>query len=285
METALAYVWNYAWNFKSLLLVILIFVPLEWLFALHREQRLFRRLWQLDALYVLINPALIGFFMNGLLFVAVLLVSQVIPSPLQAWMGAQPWWLQFPILLLAADLGFYGMHRLFHAVPVLWRFHAVHHSIEELDWLAGHRVHPMDQILTKGASLVPVFALGFSEGAIAAFFVMYFWQSLLIHSNVKLEFGPLGRILATPRFHHWHHANQAEAFDRNFAGQLPFIDWIFGTLYMPEREMPRRYGTDVPVPPGFLAQMIFPMTKPEAPAPYGGQPQDGGEKSGNPATE
>ena len=65
---------------------------------------------------------------------------------------------------ILADLGFYTVHRLFHKIPWLWKFHAVHHSIEEMDWLAADRVHPIDQIFTKGASLLPVFALGFAAG-------------------------------------------------------------------------------------------------------------------------
>jgi sterol desaturase/sphingolipid hydroxylase (fatty acid hydroxylase superfamily) len=174
-------------------------------------------------------------------------------------------WLQFIEVLLLADLGFYLAHRTFHAVPLLWRIHSVHHSIEEMDWVAGHRVHPIDQILTKSVSLLPVFALGFHPGAIAAFTLLYHWQSMLIHSNVRIDFGPLRWVLASPHFHHWHHANEPEAFDRNFAGQLPLWDLVFGTFHLPKGRMPQRYGLDAPVPDTYVGQLAYPfMGEPKA---------------------
>ena len=254
---------------ETLLLIVMVFVPLERMFALHRDQGLFRKLWQLDTIYLLLNPVLVGLGINGLLFGALLLTTTLIPAQLQSWVGAQPWWIQFPVLLVLSDLGFYGVHRLFHSVPWLWKFHAVHHSIEELDWLAAHRVHPIDQILTKGASLLPVFALGFSAAPIAAYVVLYQWQSLFIHSNVKIELGPLARVFASPRFHHWHHANQPDAYNRNYAGQLSILDRLFGTMYMPASDMPARYGSDTIVPPHYGAQLLFPFRKGAAPEPAG----------------
>ncbi|MGH6854671.1 MAG: sterol desaturase family protein [Aestuariivirga sp.] len=243
----------------TLILIVLVFVPLERLFALRREQQIFRKLWQLDAIYVLFNSVLIGLGINILLFTALMLTPYLVPEEFRAWVGAQAYWVQVPVMVLLSDIGFYAVHRMFHKVPWLWKFHAVHHSIEEMDWLAAHRVHPLDQILTKGVSLLPVMALGFSAWPVAIYAVLYQWQSLLIHSNVRIDFGAIGRILATPRFHHWHHANHREAFDKNFAGQLSFLDALFGTLHMPKVEMPRRYGTDVPVPKHYGGQLAFPF--------------------------
>ncbi len=243
----------------KLLLIVIIFVPLERLFALRREQKILRALWQLDTIYLLLNPILVGLGINAVLVGALFLASWMVPSPLQSWVESQPFWIQFPVLLLLADLGFYGAHRMFHKIPWLWKFHAVHHSIEEMDWLAAHRVHPLDQVLTKGVSLLPIVALGFSAGPIAAYVFLYQWQSLLIHSNVKLNFGPIGRIFATPHFHHWHHANHPQAYDKNFAGQLSFLDALFGTMHLPEASMPRRYGTNEPVPKTIGGQMMFPF--------------------------
>ena len=243
----------------SILLAMLVFVPLERLFALRRNQRILRKLWQLDTLYMLFNAVFVGLGIDALLFAALLFTSTLAPAEFRAWVGGRPWFVQLPVLIILSDLGFYTMHRLFHKIPWLWKFHAVHHSIEELDWLAAHRVHPLDQIMTKGVSLLPVFALGFSAWPIAAYTFLYHWQSLLIHSNVRINFGPLGRIFATPRFHHWHHANHREAYDKNFAGQLSFLDAVFGTMHMPAMEMPRRYGTHEPVPLDYGAQLAFPF--------------------------
>ena len=243
----------------AIMLAVLVFVPLERLFALHREQRIFRRLWQIDALHMLMNAVFVGFGINLLLFGALLLTPHLVPESLRLWVGAQPLWAQLPVMILLSDLGFYAVHRMFHKIPWLWKFHAIHHSIEELDWLAAHRVHPLDQIMTRGISLLPIAALGFSASSVAIYAVLYHWQSLLIHSNVRIGFGPLGRIIATPRFHHWHHAKHPQAFDKNFAGQLSFLDAIFGTMHMPVAEMPRRYGTNEPVPSNYGGQLAFPF--------------------------
>ena len=102
------------------------------------------------------------------------------------------------------------------------------------------------------------------------FSVIYHWQSLLLHSNVRIAFGPLRWIIASPRFHHWHHANQPEAIDKNFAGQLPVLDLVFGTVHFPRAGFPERYGTDAPVPKTYLGQLAYPFWKP-APAPSDAQ--------------
>lgn len=97
---------------------------------------------------------------------AMLLAQRFVPEALTAAVQSQPVWLQAIEALLIADIGFYLAHRAFHAVPFLWRLHAIHHSIEEMDRLAAHRVQPVDQILTKSASFLPLFALGFSAEAV-----------------------------------------------------------------------------------------------------------------------
>jgi sterol desaturase/sphingolipid hydroxylase (fatty acid hydroxylase superfamily) len=88
---------------------------------------------------------------------------------------------------------------------------------------------------------------------------LYYWQSVLIHSNVRLRFGPLRFLLASPEFHHWHHSNDREARDKNFAGQLPFLDALFGSLHMPRGQMPRTYGMDQPMPDRYVPQLLYPF--------------------------
>jgi len=120
--------------------------------------------------------------------------------------------------------------------------------MEELDWLAASRGHPVDQILTMGAALLPIIALGFSEWAIGVFATLHLWQSVLAHSNIRLGFGPLRFVFVSPEFHHWHHSNQHEARDRNFAAQLSFLDVLFGSSYLPRGQIPTTYGLDRPMP-------------------------------------
>src|SRR5262245_2663734 len=244
---------------KAFLITCLVFVPLERLVAMHPGQRIFRRGWRNDLIYNLLNGFLVKSGL-GLLVVGVIVASGwLVPPSLQGMVAAQPYWLQIAEIIVLADIGFYCVHRTFHAVPWLWKFHAIHHSIEELDWLAAARVHPVDQILTKGAGLAPVFALGFSEVAIGIYAVLYSWQSFLIHANVDIRFGPLRWLIASPEFHHWHHSNDSEARNKNFAGQLPVLDLLLGTLHMPRGKVPERYGIDDPVPATYASQLLYPF--------------------------
>jgi sterol desaturase/sphingolipid hydroxylase (fatty acid hydroxylase superfamily) len=239
-----------------------VFIPLERLFAERKHQKLLRDGWTNDLVYVFVNGVIvrIGLVLTVLAILA--LSALVVPASLRAGVAAQPLWLQAIEVLLLADLGFYLAHRAFHTFPALWRLHAVHHSIEEMDWLAAARVHPIDQIITKSASLLPCFALGFSEWAIAAFAIAYHWHSLLLHSNVRLGFGPLRWLIASPDFHHWHHAREREAWDRNFAGQLALWDFAFGTAHLPQGRQAQSFGVADPVPEGYAAQLLHPFRRP-----------------------
>lgn len=248
-------------DFRVVLVTALIFIPLEMLLPLRKSQKLLRAHWRNDGVYLLFNGIIIKLGLAILVAGMLAAIHAMVPGELGAVIQRQPIWLQAIEVLVVADIGFYFAHRCFHAVPFLWKFHAVHHSIEEMDWLAAHRVHPIDQIATKTVSFLPVLLLGFSGEAVAIFAMIYQWQSLIVHSNSRLGLGPLEWLLATPHFHHWHHANQPEAFDKNFAGQLPFLDKIFGTLFLPEN-MPARYGTDEPVPALYHQQLAYPLSPP-----------------------
>ena len=244
---------------KVILITGLVFVPLERLFAMHPEQKVFRRGWANDLIFLLLNGMLIKLGLLAVIVASIFAAEQIVPASFQDTVGGLPYWVQIPLVIVLSDLGIYWTHRMFHAVPWLWRFHAIHHSTEELDWLAAARVHPVDQILTKGVSLVPLVALGFSEWAIGVYALLYQWQSFLIHANVRIGFGPLRWLFASPEFHHWHHSNDREARDKNFAAQLSFLDALFGSLHLPRGQVPKAYGLDQPMPQGYVPQLIYPF--------------------------
>jgi sterol desaturase/sphingolipid hydroxylase (fatty acid hydroxylase superfamily) len=243
---------------EQYLIAALIFIQVELYFPLRRDQKVFRKQWRNDLVFLLLNGVIIQVGLLVIFAGLIAVLDAVLPHGVAAVVRSQPLWLQIPEVMLVADLGFYVAHRAFHAFPFLWKFHALHHSIEEMDWLAGYRVHPFDQIITKSASFLPLFALGFSDSAVLVYFLVFKWQSTWIHSNSNTGLGPLKWMLASPQFHHWHHANEPAAWNRNFAGQLPFLDWIGGSLYMPEA-MPAAYGTDEPVPLRYDRQMLYPF--------------------------
>jgi len=246
---------------KHFLIICLVFIPLERILPLKPNQAILRQGWSNDLKHVFLTRLMVYGGALLLISLSVAYLAELVPLRFRVGIAAQSIWLQYLEILILADIGFYWVHRAFHEVPCLWRLHTIHHSIEELDFLAAHRVHPIDQIITRSATLVPVFILGYDLEAIAVFAFTYRWHSLLLHSNVKIEFGPLQWVFASPRFHHWHHAKHHQARNRNYAAQLSILDTIFGSIYLPKNTMPTLYGIDEAVPGSYLGQMIFPFRK------------------------
>ena len=237
-----------------------VFVPLERLLPFH-AQPVLRRNWLSDlGFWVFNRPLLVvlGFLYIGAVGAG---LGVLLPSGMAGRVAALPLWASVPLALLVADLTFYGVHRAAHAIPALWQFHAVHHSIEKLDWLAGVRVHPLDQLLTTISGIALQLALGFSVQTLAITGTLYLWQSHFVHSNLRVPMGPLRWVLAGPGFHHWHHSDQPEAQNKNFSGQLPFLDRLFGTAYFPDGEFSRTYGIPDPVPVAYPSAFLYPFRR------------------------
>jgi lathosterol oxidase len=252
------------WFALNVLLLAALFVPLERLWPLRPEQSTFRRGWTTDTLYFLISHL----FVQITTFL-ILAPAQAAFTMLEglAWREAiagLPLIVQFGAVLLCADLAEYFIHRAFHTVPVLWRFHAIHHSSLDMDWLAGSRLHIVDVIVTRAIVVFPLFALGFDQRAVAAYLVFVSFHAVFIHANVRFDLEPIERWIVTPRFHHWHHAKDRAAIDKNFAVHLPWIDRWFGTAYEPAGRWPEDYGIEGdPVPPDLLPQTLWPLKKKE----------------------
>lgn len=177
-------------------------------------------------------------------------------------------WQQAVLMLVIADFIGYWMHRLFHA-HWLWPFHAVHHSSVDLDWLSSVRVHPVNDAVMRIAAAVPLLALGFAPLALASITPVLTLLAILVHANVDWDWGPFRRVIVSPRFHRWHHTDEREARDKNFAGLLPLWDILFRTYYMPCDKRPAAFGTETPVPASLPGQLIFPFRRqkpPENPA-------------------
>lgn len=171
-----------------------------------------------------------------------------------------PLWLQAIAILVVVDAVGYWLHRAFHGRR-LWSFHAVHHSSAHLDWLAAVRGHPVNDAVMKTATALPVLLLGFAPKALAGVVPILLLMAILAHANVDWDWGPLRRLIVSPRFHRWHHTAEEEGRDKNFAGIFPVWDILFGTYYMPAGRAPARFGTDTPVPTGLLAQLWFPFSR------------------------
>lgn len=242
----------------GLAVVALLFVPIERLAPLHRERRVLRHGWRTDVVHFLVDRMLLIVATVAVVLTAGIAARIVTPRALRDAIAAWPLAGRAALAFVIAEVGTYWGHRLAHEVPFLWRFHRVHHSSAQLDWLASARVHPIDQAVIRSFAIVPLFALGYQGGTLGALLMVFTLQALFIHANVRWTFGPLRYVLATPQFHHWHHANDPEHRNTNFAGELPVLDAIFGTLHVPSRAWPAAYGIDEPMPDGYLAQLASP---------------------------
>jgi sterol desaturase/sphingolipid hydroxylase (fatty acid hydroxylase superfamily) len=235
--------------------LFVLFVPLEKLFAL-RPQRVFRRGLLTDLTHLLVNN-----LFSTALGIA-LVVAALIPV---FWIrnlnlvGYLPTATAVPLAAALVVVGNYWGHRLTHTVPFLWRFHAVHHSIELMDWVAAGRLHPLDQAFTQAFTVMPLVILGYGGGTFAGVAVFVTLLAIFQHANVRLRFAGVRWVINTPEWHHWHHAVDPEARDKNFG--LPIVDRIFGTAYLPRDRRPSGFGIPDPVPQvGYLRHLAYPFT-------------------------
>jgi sterol desaturase/sphingolipid hydroxylase (fatty acid hydroxylase superfamily) len=234
--------------------LFLVFVPLEKLFAF-RPQKVFRRGIATDLTHLLVNNVFVTIGTFALVIVAALPLLWVRALDLEA---ALPPGAAIALGLAVAFLGNYVGHRLTHRVPFLWRFHAVHHSIEQMDWVASGRLHPLDAAFTQACTVLPVLLLGYHAGAFAGLTIGFTLLALFQHANVRLRFPGLRWVINTPEWHHWHHAIDPEGRDKNFG--LPVIDLLFGTAYLPKDRRPTGFGTTDPVPQdSYLGQLAYPF--------------------------
>jgi sterol desaturase/sphingolipid hydroxylase (fatty acid hydroxylase superfamily) len=240
----------------------LMFAPLERIFPHKEKQRLFRTEWREDLFYFLVSSMMV----QVITFLALSPSSYINAKfgwldGVQASVGALPWIVQFAMAMVLTDLAQYWFHRLFHTVPFLWGFHAVHHSAKAMDWLAGARMHFAEIILLRGITSLPLLTLGFAPSVMQAYVGMVYIYASLVHANVRGNFELLGKFVVTPRFHHWHHGIEPEAIDKNFAIHFPLLDRLFGTYHFPEGRWPIGYGVPEKVPEGYLAQLKYPFVR------------------------
>lgn len=239
------------------LILAAIFSPIEKALPA-KPQRFFRPDWLLDFSFFLGQYLLWG----SLVFLAIeqfgFLVDDLVPATWQEAVRSQPFWLQGLQVILLGDLLLYWGHRLQHKVPLLWRFHSVHHSIEHLDWLAAHREHPLDTIFTVALVNLPGFLLGFPLETLAGFFAFRGLWAGYIHSNTRLSPGFLRVLIGAPELHRWHHSKARHA--GNYANLCPLMDLLFRTYHHP-KSLTTEFGLDAPFPKTFLGQLAHPFLR------------------------
>lgn len=248
------------WFAINLLLTGIIFVPLEKIFG-RLNQPLFRTEWREDLFYFLFASVLV----QSLTYLS-LAPSMAILQHANHWANltevvrSQAIWLQVIEIMFLTDFVQYWFHRAFHQIPFLWGFHAVHHSAQYMDWLAGSRMHLFEIIGLRSMTIIPMYALGFNETSLHIYILLVYLNATYLHANVKFNVECLKPFIATPRFHHWHHGIEKEAIDVNFSIHFPWLDKLFGTYYMPAKQWPSGYGIGGhPVPNGYWKQFTYPF--------------------------
>ncbi len=168
-------------------------------------------------------------------------------------------WAQAAIALVVADVMLYWTHRIFH-VDRLWRYHAIHHSSEHLDWISAFRFHPVNTIFHTVFVDSVLLLSGIAPEVFIFLLPFQVFMSGLVHADVDWDFGPFKYVIASPVFHRWHHTDVDRGGSMNFAPTFPVIDLIFGTFYMPEGKLPDNFGVDDPhFPKSFEQQMLYPF--------------------------
>ena len=210
-----------------LVLLAVVFVPLERLFALH-DAKIWRRGIAIDVGYYFLSSLLPAAILSLPLAYIAIYAHQLMPAPFQLWVTALPLWAKILAGLVVGEVGFYWGHRWSHEIPFLWQFHEIHHVPEHMDFLVNTRAHPVDMVFTRLCGMVPLYILGLGgsgssagDSAVPAIVVIVgtVW-GFFIHANLSWRFGPLEWLLASPAFHHWHHV-QSGPINRNYSAMLP----------------------------------------------------------------
>jgi sterol desaturase/sphingolipid hydroxylase (fatty acid hydroxylase superfamily) len=171
---------------------------------------------------------------------------------------------QVVLCLLIWSFASYWTHRAFHRIGRLWWFHAVHHDAREMHVLKGNRIHFAEDLIRQFWMLLPLHMLGVPTMVLVWMSLWNNFEGALAHSNVDQRFPSFAHwVLPTPQNHVVHHAMARELQDSNFGGVTPLWDILFGTYRHPVANPVTAVGIEAsPVPEGFFAQLIFPLTPP-----------------------
>jgi sterol desaturase/sphingolipid hydroxylase (fatty acid hydroxylase superfamily) len=234
--------------------------PFELLFGRHR-QPVRRPGLRADVLHLMFTGLLQGVATVAGVGLVYLALNWFTIQPTQELIGAQPALVQFLLAFAVFEFFGYWYHRWSHEVPFLWRFHAVHHSSEHLDWISAGRLHPMEGFFAGLVIGPPLVLLGFGIVTVPLVSLVLTVYAVLLHANIRWRLAFLDGIIGTPEYHHWHHSNHPAAWNHNYSGFLPPLDRLFGTYYQPTHRRPETYGINEPMPDGWWAQIVHPLRR------------------------
>ncbi|MCU0327600.1 MAG: sterol desaturase family protein [Chitinophagales bacterium] len=247
----------------------ILMIVLEQLYPYQKDLKIFRRGFWLDLVwYTLIQ----SYFLQIVIFEWIIKPIRLYAFPddhglISHW----PFWAIVLFFLVTHDFYIYWFHRLQHQIAFFWRTHEAHHSVRDVDWLAGSRSHFTEILINQTIEFLPIFLL--LDAHSASYMVIIkgvidaTW-GMWIHANVDVRSGKLQYFFNGPEMHQWHHANHHEVFYKNFSTKLAIWDWLFGTGFLPGLKplsfdfiKPKIYGLPYAYPNGFFSQLIYALVR------------------------
>jgi sterol desaturase/sphingolipid hydroxylase (fatty acid hydroxylase superfamily) len=241
----------------SLLVIVVAafgYVGLERLIPYDRGQKVFRAGFWLDLLfYGFLQSWLLGIVIGAIIAKLDALTGHGRLHLVSNW----PVPLQVLFFFVTHDFYIYCFHRLQHHSPVLWRIHEAHHSVKDVDWLAGTRSHSLEILVNQTIEFAPIVLLGGAPIVPIIKATMDAVWGMYIHSNLDVRSGRLQYVVNGPEMHRWHHARELAEHNANFATKLAIWDWLFGTAFRPPYK-PKGYGLagDGAFPTGYIGQHL-----------------------------
>jgi len=230
------------------------FIGLERLMPYDRGQRVFRKGFWVDLIfYGLLQSYVLGIAIDRI----VRFVDSVTRLSSLHVVSGLPIWAQVLFFFVTHDFYIYCFHRCQHRFAILWRIHEAHHAVDDVDWLAGVRSHPLEILINQTIEFAPIALLGGApEVAIIKATLDAVW-GMYIHSNLGVRTGRLQLVINGPEMHRWHHAADLAPPGKNFSTKLAVWDHLFGTAYLPAHK-PASYGlSDRAFPQSYLGQVLY----------------------------
>jgi sterol desaturase/sphingolipid hydroxylase (fatty acid hydroxylase superfamily) len=181
---------------------------------------------------------------------------------LDVWPTHLPILLQWLLATLIVDVCKYWYHRATHEVPLLWRMHSIHHSLDRLEMLRASYFYPIDIFLTVGTGTLVMLMLGAGHELVIFHNVYAGITGLLNHSNADLRCGAFDVVLNSPGHHRAHHSVGSPGGQSNYGSFFNFADRLFGTRYLPEDQRtfdPLGLDASYRMPRAFLEQLAVPF--------------------------
>jgi sterol desaturase/sphingolipid hydroxylase (fatty acid hydroxylase superfamily) len=177
----------------------------------------------------------------------------------QLWPLGWPLWAQVCLGVVAAEFGLYWAHRLAHQTPVIWRLHAIHHSVKKLWFVNTGRFHVMDSVFKIALSFGVLLLLGAPMEVVKWLSAITAFIGMMTHCNIEMRFGWLNYVFNTPELHRWHHSKVLDEGNRNYGENVIIWDLVFGTYYNEARRPPVDIGMSDYMPQKFIHQLAWPF--------------------------